>query len=113
MGADELIEARKMVSEIPVADAVMDYLLDLVMATHEENKYIKEGASPRAAQALLRTAKARAFVEGRFNISFEDLQYAAYPVLRHRILLSFDAVSEGISVDEIIRQILEEKKPSV
>ncbi len=113
MGAEELIEARKMVSEIPVADAVMDYLLDLVMATHEENKYIREGASPRAAQALLRTAKAKAFIEGRFNISFEDVQYAAFPVLRHRIILSFDAVSEGVTVDGIISQILEDKKQRV
>lgn len=91
----------------------MDYILDLVMATHEENVYIREGASPRGAQAMIRAAKARAFLEGRLNVSFEDVKKVAYPALRHRILLSFDAVSEGISEDEVIRQIIEAKEKSL
>lgn len=105
----ELLQARKLVSEIPIADAVMDYILDLVMATHEANPYIREGASPRAAQALIRASKALAFMEGRLNVSFEDVRYVAYPVLRHRILLNFDAISEGISEDAVIRQIIDAK----
>ena len=84
----------------------MDYILDLVMATHKENPYIREGASPRAAQAIIRTARARAFMEGRFNVAFEDVKSVAYPVLRHRILLSFDAISEGVTEDAIIEQLL-------
>ena len=110
MGGEELLEVRKLVSQIPIADAVMDSILDLVMATHEENPYIREGASPRGAQALIRAARARAFMEGRLNVSFEDVKSVAFPVLRHRVLLSFEAVSEGISEDAVIGQILEEKE---
>ena len=88
----------------------MNYILELVMATHEPNPYIREGASPRAAQCLIRASRARAFMEGRLNVSFEDVQRTAYPVLRHRILLSFDAVSEGITEDPVIRQIIDAKE---
>ena len=62
------------------------------------------------AQALIRTARARAFMENRLNVSFEDVKCVALPVLRHRILLSFDAVSEGITEDAVIGQILTEKE---
>ena len=106
MSGEELLAARSLVAQIPIADAVMDYILDLVMATHKENPYIREGASPRAAQAIIRTARARAFMEGRFNVAFEDVKSVAYPVLRHRILLSFDAISEGVTEDAIIGQLL-------
>ncbi len=101
-----LVTARTIVAQIPIADAVMDYILNVVMATHAENKYIREGASPRAAQALVRASRAKAFMEGRMNVSFEDVKYAAYPVLRHRIILGFDAVSDGVSEDQIITDIL-------
>ena len=107
MTGEELLAVRTMVSQIPIADAVMDYILDLVMATHQKNPYIREGASPRAAQAIIRTARARAFMEGRFNVAFEDVKSVAYPVLRHRILLSFDAISEGVTEDTIIAQLLQ------
>lgn len=110
MDADGLLQARSFVSQIPVADAVMDYILDLVMETHGENAYLKEGASPRAAQAIIRTARARAFMEGRFNVSFEDVKAVAHPVLRHRIILNFDAISDGISEDMVIDQIIEAKE---
>ncbi len=109
MNGDELLEARRLISKIPGADAVMDYILELVMATHEENPYIREGASPRAAQAMIRASKARAFLEGRLNVSFEDVQTVAFPVLRHRVLLSFDAISEGITEDAVIGKLIEEK----
>lgn len=112
MDGEGLLAAQALVNQIPIADAVMDYLLELVMATHAENPYIREGASPRAAQALIRAARAKAFLEGRFNVSFQDVQEAAYPVLRHRIIPSFDAVSAGVSEDEIIKQILDKLKNS-
>lgn len=105
-----LVTARSIVAQIPIADAVMDYILNIVMATHAENKYIREGASPRAAQALIRASRAKAFMEGRMNVSFEDVKYAVYPVLRHRIILGFDAVSEGVSEDQIITEILNSQK---
>ena len=108
-----LLAAQALVNQIPIAEAVMDYLLELVMATHAENPYIREGASPRAAQALIRAARAKAFLEGRFNVSFQDVQESAYPVLRHRIIPSFDAVSAGVTEDDIIGKILEEKSKKV
>lgn len=110
MDEKELLTARKLVSEIPIAEAVMDEILDLIMATHASNPYIREGASPRAAQAIVKTARARAFMEGRFNVAFEDVETVAYPVLRHRLLLSFDAVSEGVTEDAVIAGLLGQRK---
>ena len=104
---DDLQIAAGMVNNIGVADAVMDTILEIIMGTHDHsNKYIREGASPRAAQAIVRGAKARAFMEGRYNVSFDDVEAVAYPVLRHRILLSFDAISEGVTEDKIITGII-------
>ena len=113
MGGEELLQVRELIARIPIADAVMDYLLELVMATHESHPYIREGASPRAAQAMIRASRARAFLEGRVNVSFEDVQSVAYPVLRHRLILNFDAVSEGISEDAVIRQSIEAKEKGI
>jgi MoxR-like ATPase len=113
MDGKGLLSVREAAVQIPIADAVMDYILDLVMATHESNPYIREGASPRAAQALIRTARARAFMEGRMNVAFEDVTSVVYPVLRHRIILSFDAISEGIDADTVIRQIVEAKEKNL
>lgn len=110
MDEKELLTVRKLVSEIPIAEAVMDEILDIVMATHEANPYIREGASPRAAQAIVKTARARAFMEGRFNVAFEDVETVAYPVLRHRLILSFDAVSEGVTEDAVIAGLLGGRK---
>lgn len=101
MDSEGLLAARALVNQIPIAEAVMDYLLDIVMQTHVANPYIKEGASPRAAQALIRASRAKAFLEGRFNVSFQDVKETAFPVLRHRILLSFDAISEGMTEDNL------------
>lgn len=109
MDGEGILAARALVSQIPIADAVMDYLLEIVMETHVPNPYIREGASPRAAQALIRAARAKAFLEGRFNVSFQDVKEAAYPVLRHRIIPGFDAISAGITEDDIIKKILEAK----
>ena len=109
MAGEGLLAARALVNQIPIADAVMDYLLEIVMETHVPNPHIREGASPRAAQALIRAARAKAFLEGRFNVSFQDVKEAAYPVLRHRIIPGFDAVSEGITEDDIIKRILDAK----
>lgn len=109
MDGEGLLAARALVNQIPIADAVMDYLLEIVMETHVPNPYIREGASPRAAQSLIRAARAKAFLEGRFNVSFQDVREAAYPVLRHRIIPGFDAISKGISEDNIIKNILDAK----
>ncbi|MGN0326517.1 MAG: AAA family ATPase [Lachnospiraceae bacterium] len=107
MDGASLLTLRQIVAQIPIADAVMEYILDIVMATHAGHHYIREGASPRAAQALVRAAKAKAFMEGRMNVAFEDVKYAAYPVLRHRIILGFDAISDGVTEDQVITQLLQ------
>ena len=107
LNGQELLEMRAAAQSIPVSDAVMDRIMDIIMATHAKNKYIREGVSPRAAQAVVRGARARALMEQRFNVSFEDIEYVAYPALRHRLVLSFDAVSEGITADDVIRNILQ------
>lgn len=110
MDGEGLLAARALVNQIPIAEAVMDYILDIVMETHAANPHIREGASPRAAQSLIRAARAKAFLEGRFNVSFKDVEETAHPVLRHRIILSFDAISEGVTEDDIINKILISKK---
>lgn len=115
---EDIIAIRNTIREIPISDAVMDYALSIVVATHPESdgameiskKYIANGASPRAAQAIVKTAKARAFLEGRFNVSFEDVAFVAYPALRHRLALNFEAVSDGVWADDVIRQIIDGMK---
>ncbi len=115
MNGEDIMEIRMAVRDIPLSDAVMDYALSLVVATHPENreapevvrKYVENGASPRGAQAIIKTAKARAFMEGRYNVAFEDIQFAACPALRHRLALNFEAVSDGVTADDVIRQIMD------
>ena len=109
MDGEGLLAARALVNQVPIADAVMDYILEIVMETHAANPHIREGASPRAAQSLIRAARAKAFLEGRFNVSFQDVAETAFSVLRHRIILSFDAISEGVTEDDIIKKILADK----
>jgi MoxR-like ATPase len=85
------------------------------MGTHPESegapesakKYIRFGASPRAAQAIITASRARALMEGRYNVSFEDIKYVAYPSLRHRFFLNFDAVADGVTTDGLISELLE------
>lgn len=115
MNGEDIMEIRTAVRDIPLSDAVMDYALSLVVATHPENreapevvrKYVENGASPRGAQAIIKTAKARAFMEGRYNVAFEDIQFVACPALRHRLALNFDTVSDGVTADDVIRQIMD------
>jgi MoxR-like ATPase len=111
---EEIIEMRQVIRQIPVADAVMDYALSLVVATHPEvegapevvKKYVAAGASPRAAQAIIKTARARAVMEGRYNVAFEDVRYVAYPALRHRLITNFEAIADGMDADHIITEII-------
>ncbi|MBE5924491.1 MAG: MoxR family ATPase [Lachnospiraceae bacterium] len=115
MTGEDILEIRKVIRDMPIADAVMDYAMSLVVATHPETdnapevtkKYVEVGSSPRAAQAIIKTAKARAFMEGRYNVAFEDIKFVAYPALRHRLVLNFEAVSDGVTADDIISKIIE------
>lgn len=113
---EEILAIRTLIKDIPMAEPVKEYALKLVMSTHAESKeakdtakkYIRNGASPRAAQAIFMTAKANALMEGRLNVSFEDIDFVALPALRHRIILNFEAMSEGIKEDEIIQNLIKE-----
>ena len=118
LSGEDLLEARELIRQMPISESVEDYALQLVVSTHPElpgapemvMKYVSCGASPRAAQAIIQTAKGRAFLAGRFNVSYEDINQVALPALRHRLLLNYEAVAEGIGADEIIKGLLKENE---
>jgi MoxR-like ATPase len=112
----KLLELMALVRQVPVASHVKDYAVRLVMATHSKtenaapiaNQYLRFGSSPRGAQALVLAGKVRALVQGRFNVSFDDVYAMAPAALRHRLILNFEAEAEGITTDHIITHILKE-----
>jgi MoxR-like ATPase len=111
-----LMEMQHLVREVPVASHVKDYAVRLVLATHPKtgtaiaaaNQYLRFGSSPRGAQTLVLAGKVRALIQGRFNVSFEDIQAAAPAALRHRLILNFEAEAEGITTDHIIADVLKD-----
>ena len=113
---EDLLEMRKTANQIPVAEDVMRYAMTLCSATHPDSaeateaakKYVRLGASPRAGQALISAGKVKALMKGRYNVSYSDINELAYPVLRHRIKLTFEAVAERVSADDIITMIINE-----
>ena len=114
----ELLRMRETAKEIPVIDDIVTYTMRLVASTQPASegasdyvrRYIRLGASPRAAQALITGAKVRAMVNGKFNVSYEDIDVLAYPVLRHRIKLSYEALAARMTPDEIITALLKAMK---
>ena len=113
---EQLLQMRETANQIPIAEEVMRYAMTLCAATHADSefaseaakKYIRLGASPRAGQALISAAKVKALMKGRFNVAYSDINELAYPVLRHRMKLNFEAVAEKVSADQIIGQIVAE-----
>ena len=113
-----ILEMRALASTVPVIDDILNYTVELVSNTHPEldktadsaKKYIKYGASPRAAQALITAAKVRALMHGRYNVSYEDIEELAAPVLRHRIKVNYAAVNEKLNVDKVISMLVKETK---
>jgi MoxR-like ATPase len=111
---ESLIELMKVVRDVPVASHVKDYAVRLVLATHPKtetaapisNQYLRFGSSPRGGQTLLLAGKVRALTQGRFNVSFDDIEAVAAPALRHRLILNFEAEAEGITTDHIVAQVL-------
>ena len=110
-----IIAAQQLIREAIVAPHVKEYAARLVLASHPEgehavnatNKYVRCGSSPRGAQALLLGAKVKAVTDGRFHVSFKDVQDVAYLSLRHRLILNFEAEADRITQDEVVKQILE------
>jgi MoxR-like ATPase len=118
LDAAAILRMRQWVREVPLADAVKDYAVRLVLATHKQaapsdgaspmaQKFVVYGASPRGLQSLILAGKARALFSGRPNVSFEDLRVMIRPSLRHRLILNLDADAEGISADNILDELLE------
>ncbi len=115
MSADEIIAFQKLVRQIPAAESVVRYAVQLAATSRPINgsapdfvkKYITWGASLRASQFLVLAGKARAVMNGRYNVSCEDIRASAPPVLRHRILLNFQAESEKLDTDQIIKRLIE------
>jgi MoxR-like ATPase len=121
LDAPRLIEHQNLVRQVAIAEHVRDYAVRLTLSTHARNagldsagefatpmvnKYVRVGASPRAAQALVLGAKCRALVDGRAAASMADIQWMARPVLRHRLLLNFEAQADATTPDAIIDNIL-------
>ncbi len=114
-GAAELLRARRLVRDVPAADNVVDYATRLVRATRPGGeaplpasvaRWVRWGAGPRAGQALVLAAKARAVVQGRPAVSLDDIRAVAPPVLRHRVLVNFQAVAEGITAERVVQDVL-------
>ena len=114
---NKIKEMRDISLDVPVADAVAGYAMDVIIRSHPEidgapdavKKYVRYGSSPRGAQAIIKTARINALSKGRFNVAYEDIKDVAYDVLRHRIFLNFEAVSDGIRVEDIIDELLKEE----
>ena len=109
----KLIETAR---AVPVATHIKEYAVRLLLATHSDQEdapekvrnFVRYGASPRGLQAIIMTAKVRALLEGRYNVSQEDLREVAFPALRHRIIPNFDGLTEGITPEEVIEEIIKE-----
>ena len=118
LSGEEILEMRELAASVPLADEVLRYAVNIVTGTHPEldegapatKKYVKYGASPRAAQGLITAAKVRALMQGRYNVSYEDIDALACQVLRHRIKINYTAVNEKLTVDEVIGMIIKETK---
>jgi MoxR-like ATPase len=115
--AEEILSFQQLVRMVPIAESVTRFAIELVRSTRHTDpsapdfikKYVNYGASVRGAQFLVLAAKARALMHRRYHVTFKDIQVLLTPVLRHRILLNFQAESERLSPDDILKRLLEWK----
>src|SRR2546426_9613109 len=115
MSGPTILPSRELNREVPIASHVRDFASTIVMATppswagspEVSRRFVRYGASPRGAQALVLGAKVRALAEGRYNVSAEDIKALAMPALRHRVILNFEGEAEGVDADTLIGQIVE------
>jgi MoxR-like ATPase len=115
MDGPEILKWQQLVREVILAKHVQDYVVRLTLASHPggpfaaaiTNQYLRWGSSPRGAQTLALAAKVRALLEGRYNVSFEDVRRVYMPAMRHRVILNFEAQAEGIDTDRVLLEILQ------
>ncbi|MFM9874330.1 MAG: AAA family ATPase [Fimbriimonadaceae bacterium] len=113
--ADDLIQARRITREVSVSPEVLDYALSMIVASHPDSekpsdiakKYVRYGSSPRGAQSIISAGKVYAMLEGRFNVSKENIQKAAKPVLRHRLILNYESEADGVTADHVVDGIVD------
>jgi MoxR-like ATPase len=113
-GAVELLAMRDLAREVPVASHVRDYTSAIILATHPEHpaaspmvrKYVRYGASPRGAQAMILGGKVLALVAGRYNVAFDDVRKMTPPALRHRLILNFEGEAAGVKTDDVVEDVL-------
>ena len=114
LDGQKIMALREILEKVVVADPIRDYSARIVLATHQDSehasdtvrRYVRWGASPRASQALLRAGRVRALTEGRAHVSSEDIRHFTMEVLQHRVLLNYDGQAEGISIPDLITELL-------
>lgn len=110
LNKNTLLDLQKLTRDVPIADDIKNRAIKIVISTRIKSEFIEYGASPRASIGLILAAKARALLQGRNYVSSDDIDAMAYPVLRHRIILTFEAERRGISTDQVIKSLLEKIK---
>jgi len=121
LGGPDVLAFRELIREVPIASHVRDFASAIVMATHPQwegapdvaRRFVRYGASPRGAQALVLGAKVRALAEGRYNVSAEDIKAMAVPALRHRVILNFEGEAEGVDTDTLISRVVADTEAGV
>ena len=113
--AADIVEMQRLARAVPIAPHVTAYAVSILAATHPDQPrapeivrdYVRYGGSPRGAQALVTAGKIYALLDGRFNVSVDDIRAVALPALRHRVILNFEGEAEGITPEAIVRSILD------
>ena len=118
--AADIVDMQRLARAVPIAPHVTAYAVSLLAATHPDQprapelvrQYVRYGGSPRGAQALVAAGKVMALLDGRFNVSVDDIRAAALPALRHRVILNFEGEAEGMTPEAIIRSVLDAVVPA-
>ena len=121
LGGPDVLAFRELIREVPIASHIRDFASAIVMATHPQweqapdiaRRFVRYGASPRGAQALVLGAKVRALADGRYNVSLEDIKAMAVPALRHRVILNFEGEAEGVDTDTLISRVVTDTEAGV
>ncbi len=107
---NEVLELQKLTRDVPIAEDIKKRAINIVTSTRAKNEHIEYGASPRASIGIILAAKARALMRGRNYVSTEDIDTMAYPVLRHRVILTFESERKGMTTDQVISDLLKNVK---